>query len=1180
MTKTFWKNIRRSITGSIGRYVAILLIIMLGVAFLAGLRLTRPAMTATATAYIREQKLYDLRLLSTVGFDETDVEAIAAAEGVSHAEGSYTADFISVSDGVEHAYRTHLLTETLNRPLLTAGRMPETGAECLADAERFSEDMIGQSIVVSDTGDGESLLKYTAYTVVGLADVPYYLNMERGTTSLGDGSLDSFLLLTADGYDSEYFTEMYVQNENELELYSDAYEDFIDTLSDTVEIAATEAVTGRMDDLVADAEQDIADAERKLSDKRAEAETELADAKAQLDDAAREIEDGEAELADAKAQLDDAAAQLNEAAAQIQPGFSSWQGALDAGLQQYNDGQAALDSAIAEGRATLAAALKDLEDGEAQYTEGKAQYDAGEAQYAEGKAQYDVGLGQYESGLADWQSGMNQLESGFTAYQQGASQLEASRAAYEQQLAAFNAAKDAGELSPEEIEAQQAALDAAKTALDQSAAQLAATKETLDATRMQLDAAKSTLDAKKPELDAAAAVLDETRATLDASAEKLAQTRLILDAGRSEYDSGVAQLEQQRATQQGTLHTAYLSLQQFRSGIGSYNSGYASYEEGVQALADGRAEYEDGVREYEEGVQEFDEQIADAEEQIADAKRELADLDTPEIFVLTRSANTGYVSFEGDSEIVQNLSALFPLFFFLIAALVCSTTMTRMIDEDRSQIGTMRALGYSRASILTKYLLYSGSAALFGCLIGYFGGGYLFPYVIWNAYGMLYDIPGFINLYDFGLFAASLAASLVCSAGVTFVTCRHEMLSTPADLIRPKSPAAGKRIWLERVAPVWSRLKFLHKVTLRNIFRFKKRMIMMLFGIAGCTALVLTGFGVRDSVANIGNFQFDDIQRYDISATLDEPVTDEWLAARADEFGSDLEAEAAALMCSGELSGPGATKTVYFVASDDANIADIFDLHLNGETVEFPGDGAVAISEKLASQTGVSVGDTVTVSISDTDKAELTVSGIVENYVQNYVYMTGGTYEHAFDDAYEPETLLLRAAEGADEYALAAVLSNTDGVTAVSVITDMRRMIDNMMQSMNYIVLLILVSAGALAFIVLFNLGNINLTERVREIATIKVLGFHSRETGAYVFRENMILAAMGIVLGLPLGVALHAFVMAQIKVDLVSFKLVIEPMSYLLTVALVLLFSVVTDFIMRRKIARIDMAESLKSVE
>ena len=1146
MTKTLKKNIRRCITGSLGRYVAIMMIIMLGVAFLTGLKATRPIMIATASDYFEESQLYDLRLISTIGFDDADVQAVFESEGVSAAEGSVYADFIWLRDGEEYAYRAHMLTESINQPYLVAGSLPESGNECVVDAERFTEDMIGQTITISDHGDGDNLFACSEYTITGLVYSPFYLNIERGTTSLGDGSLDGFILIPPEGFDSEYYTELYVRSTGNAGLYSDEYEDLIDTLSDAVEADAALSIRTRFDDLVAEGEAEIADGERELAEEKADAEAELADAKQKLDDAAQELAEGEAELADAKAQLDDAKAELDSGAEQLQPGFDSWESAITYGWNQYYDGKAELDAAYSENKPQLEAAREQLEEQEALYESSLAAVQAG-------KEELDGYYALLEQGQAEYDAAVTQYNENYAAYEQRLAEYQAA-------LEAFNAVKDT--LPAEEAAAQEASLETARLTLEQTAA--------------ALTQAKAALDENGAALDAQRAELDENKAQLEATETQLAQRRTRLDVGWNDYYDGIALFESQYAA----LDTAYASLVQFENGIDAYYEGLSSYHEGVETLADGRREYEDGLAEYEDGLAEFNTEIADAEQEIADAKAELADLEDPELYVLDRTANAGYVSFEADSMIVSNLSTIFPIFFFLIAALVCSTTMTRMVDDERTQIGTLRAMGYSRGSIFAKYMLYAGSAATCGCLLGYFGGGFLFPFVIWIAYKMLYQMPGFVMIYDPALLAISLAASLLCSAGTTYFACRLEMASTPANLIRPKTPRAGKRILLERITPLWKRLKFLHKVSLRNIFRFKKRMIMMILGIAGCTALVLTAFGIYDSVANIANYQFDDIQKYDISVTYEDALTEADTAALETAYGDRMETDAAALMTACDLTGSDATKSAYIVASDDPAITEIIDLHRNGSTVPFPGEGEVVLSEKLAELAGAEIGDTVTLSVSDTDKASFTVVGLVENYVHNYIYMTGQTYDRAFDDSFEPTTLLLRAAEGEDEYSLSAALSKEDNVVSVSVTSDTRRMIDNMMQSLNYVVALVMACAGALAFIVLINLGNINISERVREIATIKVLGFHKKETGAYVFRENVMLSCMGILIGLPLGFLLHRFVMNQIRVDMVAFKYVIQPQSYLLTVLMVLLFTVITDLIMRRKIARIDMAESLKSIE
>lgn len=518
MTKALRKNTRRSISGSLGRYIAILLIIMLGVAFLTGLRDTRPIMSATETAYIKNTKLYDLRLISTIGFDADDVAAVQKTDGVVAAAGSVNADFIWQHDNKERVYRAHMLTDNINEPVLTAGRMPENGSECLIDSSRFSEDMIGQTIEISDSNDEDTKknFKYSTYTVVGLADSPLYIHTLRGTTSLGDGTLQGFVLIPEDGFDFEYYTELYVTCTDEFPLYSDDYDDYIDTFSDTVEAAATASVHLRFDRLTSDGKAEISDAENELNDKKAEAETELANAKAQLDDAKETITSGETELADAKKQLDDAKVQLDAGAEQIQPGFTSWESALQSGFDAYYSGKQQLEDALAEGQAQIDAGYAQLQENEKLYTEKYAEFTSGKEQYEAGLTAAKDARTQIDAARADLNEKKAQLTAGFAALDEAQAQLDA--------------VKDM--LDPAEAEAQQTALDTQRAALNQNQA--------------QLDDAEAVLNEQDAALTAQEAQLTETGKQLDEAETALSQMRTLLDVGQNDYTDGIAQLEYQR----------------------------------------------------------------------------------------------------------------------------------------------------------------------------------------------------------------------------------------------------------------------------------------------------------------------------------------------------------------------------------------------------------------------------------------------------------------------------------------------------------------------------------------------------------------------------------------------------------------------------------------------------------
>jgi putative ABC transport system permease protein len=507
------------------------------------------------------------------------------------------------------------------------------------------------------------------------------------------------------------------------------------------------------------------------------------------------------------------------------------------------------------------------------------------------------------------------------------------------------------------------------------------------------------------------------------------------------------------------------------------------------------------------------------------------------------------------------------------------TTMTRMVEEQRTQIGTLKALGYGGATIAWKYISFAGGAALLGGLTGFFAGSWLFPWVIWQAYGMLYGFAPILYTLDWSLFALALSVTLACSAGVTFLTCRAELRLMPSELMRPKAPKEGKRVFLERIPFLWKRFGFMLKISLRNVFRYTKRLIMMVLGIGGCTALLITGFGIRDSIANIAADQFDNIMTYDFAVVFEEPKNDRQQAAFKEETGDIL---ASSVFVGSDIITAytkDGQKSVNVIATGDENISSFINMRMKGQTLDYPPDGSVAISDKLARIADVSVGESIRVKVDDTRQFLLPVSAIFENYVFHYMLMTPATYETTFDKPCAYEAALAYSAL-ADQHEVAATLLDEHGAANVSVTSDFQERVEGMMQSLNLVIFVIIVCAGALAVVVLFNLSNINITERIREIATIKVLGFYAPEVGAYVFRENLVLTLLGALAGIPMGIWLHSFVMSQLSFDMVSFHVVIKPLSYVFSVVLTFLFAFGVDIIMRPKLERINMVESLKAVE
>ena len=601
-------------------------------------------------------------------------------------------------------------------------------------------------------------------------------------------------------------------------------------------------------------------------------------------------------------------------------------------------------------------------------------------------------------------------------------------------------------------------------------------------------------------------------------------------------------------------------------------------------LADAHAELADGWAKYNDSYAEFEEKIAEAEQKIADAEVDIANIEKPETYVLDRDTNIGYACFQNDSSIVEGLANVFPVFFFLVAALVCMTTMNRMVEEQRTQIGVLKALGYGEAAIMGKYLFYSGSAALAGCIAGYFLGIHLFPFVIWTAYGMMYQMGSIVYIFDGSTALLCLACALLCSMGTTWISCRHELKEVAADLMRPKAPRAGKRVFLEWLPFIWKRLKFLHKVSVRNIVRYKRRFFMMVIGISGCTALLVTGFGIRDSVVDIADQQFQEIQTYHFVIKLKNGIKDANDPSLT-EFTEILDTYGGSFLpvleTTMDLQTPENLKSIHLIIVENpAQIGEYIDLHTPDKTaISYPKAGEAVICEKLAKRYRIQIGDTIHLFEENGKEVQAVVSGICENYIYNYIYLNAETYQTALG-TFLYKNVYANITKDADIHAIGAAIMKANNITAVSINADMLVRFSSMMSSMNYIVFVVIACAAALAFIVLYNLNNINITERIREIATIKVLGFYRNETAAYVFRENTALTAIGCAVGLLLGKLLHIYVMHKVDIDLMSFDVHVKAVSYLLSILLTFAFTWIVNRIMTGKLENINMAESLKSVD
>ncbi|MEG2193073.1 MAG: FtsX-like permease family protein, partial [Oscillospiraceae bacterium] len=655
-----------------------------------------------------------------------------------------------------------------------------------------------------------------------------------------------------------------------------------------------------------------------------------------------------------------------------------------------------------------------------------------------------------------------------------------------------------------------------------------------------------------------------------------------LNDGQSALNANRQNVDKMRADANAQIANGYAQLAQGRRDL---ESGRAEYAKGERELTKAKKKLADGKAEYESEKAKADKKLSDAREEIDDAQKKIDDLEMPEWYVLTREENMSAASFKSNTQKVEAIAKVFPIFFFLVAALVALTTMTRMVEEERLQIGTLKALGYSKSTIMAKYIFYALVASVLGSITGLAIGFKLFPTVIWNAYTMMYTLPKLYCPWNLNYALFSSGAAVLCTLLATVNACWETLREKPATLMLPKAPKAGKRILLERVTFIWKRMKFTYKVTARNLFRYKKRLFMTVVGIAGCTALLVTGFGLHDSISDIVNKQFGEIFTYEAGISLKnkDVLQDPQLKAIIED--KSLVSEHIAVhqeKCTNHFDGK-TFSTYIFVPDEFEKLTDFVTLRQrrSGKTVPWNMD-SVVITEKMSTQTGLGIGDEMTLKNKDDQEGRFIISGVAENYIENYVYMSKQTYEKGFAQVLEPNTLMVKCAddsqEGQDKLGTAAL--GVDDVAGISFISILKERFTNMMSKIDIIVIVLIISAGALAFIVLYNLTNINITERVKEIATIKVLGFTDKEVNAYVYRESIVLSIIGTVCGLVFGVFLHAFVILNIEVDMVMFGHTIKTMSYVYSAALTMVFSLLVNLFMRRKLKNINMVESMKSPE
>lgn len=1229
MTRSYRKNIRRTFKHTKSRFIAIFSIIALGVGFLAGLNATPVDMKESMEAYMDDANFYDIRIVSTLGLTDDDVSALSAIDGVKDIQPAYNADLLVQTGDDTVVARAHSLPittgkeetkkstsslstdgdtatdelDTINKLFLVDGHMPEKSGECVVEAG--ANDMataypIGSKLVISpENEDLDSKLSTTEYEVVGIVHSANYFSFEREPASVGNGRVNLLMYLLPEDYAFEAYTEIYLTVDGALTANSlgDDYDPLVDTVKNKIEAIQELRCQTRYDEIYDEAQQKIDDAWDSYNEAKEEADQKISDARAELTDGEKELADGQTEYEQGEADYADALSQIAENEQKLADGEIQL-GDAKRKLQEADAQISNNESLLEQNEAKLNAAKTELDDGQAQYDNGmnayqsgKKQLEAGQAQLDNAKKQLDTAKEDYQSGLAGCAQGMTSLLPSMTADGLDGFLAFLSDKGYgaPQTTAAF--LQDMTEYG---VSLPTVSANSAEAAyLEQGISQLLPAISQLYSAREAITAGQSTYDAN-------AAKLEENKKLLADSKEELSKARQKLQKGQKQYEDGKKQLEngkKQLSSAKAMLAGSWATLSgrqtELTDGLSQISDAKSSLKDARSRLDDAKAtiaenaqKLADGKISYEDAKKEADEKLADARQEIEDGQADLDTLEMPKWYIWGRDKNISYSSFTANIDKLNAITTVFPIFFFLVAALVVSTTMTRMVEEERLQIGTMKALGYSAKTIMQKYILYALAASVSGTLVGLAIGFKAFPSIIWSAYEMMYYMPAIATPWRLSQALFSGGTLTVLSLLVTALTCRSSLSETPAALMLPRAPKAGKRILLERITPLWRHFPFSWKVTCRNLFRYKKRFWMTVIGVTGCTSLLIAGFGISDSLNAIITKQYEDIFHYDLMTVVTEEdaltqgAVQEYLFDNPSVFSDSL---AVSIQSTRQEIKNGEADVYLMIPKDLSSFGSFVDLHerVSRKATPLQEDGII-ITEKLAKTLGIQAGDSITLQNEDEEKASFTVTGVCEHYVSNYVYMSAATYEAGFQKAPVYNAAISKMPDDSQTVRdqVSAVLLNNDHVASLTFTADNVKQVLNMLNSIDAVVVLIIVCAAGLAFVVLYNLSNINVAERVKEIATIKVLGFYDREVDSYVNRESYALTGIGIFFGIFGGIALHKFVITTVEVDAVMFGRSLRPVSFLYAVLLTLLFSIIVSLVIGRSLKKVSMVESMKAPE
>lgn len=1079
MPATYLKDIFREIKISLGRFLSILCIVAIGVAFFAGIKASAPDMKNSADTYFDKYNVQDIQVYSTIGLTKKDVAAIKKIKGVKSVQPSFSMDTLSQIDSTQMVIKviSYGIDQKMNKVRVVEGRMPERENECLVEASSATNKLYG-TFHIGDTiklqsGTDEALsksLKHTKFKIVGTCYNPNYLSYEKGSSNIGSGTVNSFIYIQNTNVLKDYYTEVdvCVKGAKDLDCYSDEYFDVVDPVLKKIKKISNKQIDAR-----------IQSYQSELDEKKQEATDKFKDAENQFNDAQNKIDSGLSEIQSNELKLQNSKDQINQ------------------GWNEYYANLQLLDNIP-----TLQNAIAQIEESEKKLPELLSQKE------------------QVENGL--------------------------------QQINAEGDLNTKRTLIQNAIDFIDIALKKIENYPDSSDA------ETI---RIKLNEKKELLQGQLSLIDQAIAKKAELEAILPQ-----------IQSGIEQIQAGVAK----KAELQSQLNQLLNAKNQLNNAYVSLINGQAQYEDGVSKIEDAKNELNKSIEQLTLSKAEFNIQKHDALRELSDAQLEIDKMEGKWI-VLDRNSHYSYRDYGACADRMDGIAKVFPVFFFLVAALVCMTTMTRMVDEQRNEMGTLKALGYSKLQIASKYIIYALIASILGSILGCSLGMYLFPTVIFNAWNTLYNIDQIKFLFQPGLILLASGSVTGITLLATLYSIYSELIEMPSQLMRPKAAKAGKKILLERITFIWKRLSFLQKVTARNIFRYKKRFFMTIIGIAGCSALLVAGFGINDSISDIVNQQYNVIYHYDatVSAKTSEITSQiKSLKGVKDVYEEDH------LAVTTKIENKDISTTVHII-SNDKKFKDFCTL-FNGNNEFDLDDSSVLISQKMATKLNKKAGDTIKIKDANNKVIKAKIKGVFTNYVGHHIYASESLYKSWNTNAKTTHIYLIKSKKTTKKFErnLGNKIMNIDGVQSVTFYSSLQKNFKDMIKSISYIVVVLVISAACLAFVVLYNLSNVNISERKREIATIKVLGFTRKEVDAYINRETILLTILGSLIGLGIGIGLHHLIMNLAEMDDIMFGRTINSISYVISFVMTIGFNAIINLCMHKKLNNIQMVESLKAVE